>query len=166
MLSGFRMHFQCINAALHSYNLQQNFWTLAGLTTIAGSGLGAIEAAFFSSSTVVALGIAEAGALSVSARATLNAVSRISKGDFFIISQGMRTSTESGFTSDLIALNGLLGRIPSPTTLQMNNLGSFLGNPVYGSLRTGVGIVDIGGVTMVVQMSRDGRLIRVLGPFR
>jgi hypothetical protein len=104
--------------------------------------------------------------LSVSARGTLNAVSQISAGDFFIIGQGMRTSTESGFTNDLIALNAVLGRIPSTTTLQMNNLGSFLGNPVYGSLRTGVGIVEIGGVTMVVQMSRTGELIKVLGPFR
>ena len=97
---------------------------------------------------------------------TLQRIRLISRGDAQVFAQALRLGPAgANFQADLTALNQALQAVPSETTLQVFKLGTLQGSPVFGSLRTGVGIVDLNGVTTAVVM-RGGQLIEILGPLR
>lgn len=68
-----------------------------------------------------------------------------------------------GFSEDLSALASATNKvIPGGW---VSPLGTFNGSPVFGSLRSGVGIVDLDGVTTIVKKVGENSF-EVLGPFR
>jgi hypothetical protein len=97
---------------------------------------------------------------------TLERIRAISPTDAEIFARALQQgATGVNFTTDLIALNQALQLVAANTSLQVYRLGFIGGSPVWGSLRTGVGIVDFAGVTLVVVM-RGGQLVQTLGPLR
>ena len=99
---------------------------------------------------------------------TLENVKQVNPKDAMIFARAMQQMAADGdFTNDLVALNNALQQVASNTALQMNQLGLYEGSVVWGSLKTGVGIANVGGVTMVVQMNvQANQVVQVLGPMR
>jgi hypothetical protein len=94
---------------------------------------------------------------------TLDNVRRINPKDAEIIARAMAGATGNPtFVAHLQAVTNALRAFVSGG--QLYPLGTVQGAEVFGSVRTGIGIVSIGGVTQVVQM-RGGQLVQMLGPF-
>jgi RHS repeat-associated protein len=94
---------------------------------------------------------------------TLTNLIPISVKDAQIMSQVMLTPS-TGFMEDLQILGGAVAAAMPGYGQVYPLLGPFNGSPVFGGVRTGVGIVEQGGQTMVVQ--KVGQSFNVLGPRR
>jgi RHS repeat-associated protein len=102
------------------------------------------------------------GTLSPASLRTVEGVRAVSPKDASIIARAMEAFRGGGFPERLTAVLEALRRVVPDG--QLYPIGTWQGAQVFGSVRTGIGLVEVGGTTFVVQM-RGGQLVQNFGPF-
>lgn len=96
----------------------------------------------------------------------IKSVSSVSKGDAKIlkITQDLLGRKQAPTASDALAAlsDALSSLVPGGKINVLGRIGSEI---VVGSARTGIGIVELGGRTIVVQV-KNGQLVQILGALR
>jgi RHS repeat-associated protein len=100
------------------------------------------------------------------AATTIKLIEKVSSGDARIFRAAMNYArgTANTFMSNLTALSRAVEHVVGPQG-RITQIGTINGQAVWGSARTGFGIVDIDGVTNIVQMIGDDKY-RLIGTLR
>jgi RHS repeat-associated protein len=151
--------------------MDENTPTVVKVSNYAAGGLTALGAAGFMGAGSGLVSLARAvlpriGLFGGGAKATIDAVQQVSKGDARIFQNAMNAARTTGRGDFMKHLDSLVGAVRNVIPDgQVFKLGAMNGQTVYGSTRSGIGIVQIDTVTKVVQRLEDGTF-KVLGNFR
>lgn len=133
-----------------------------GVATVLG-GVGGFRLA---TGLAVRFGLMGASLSGAGGAGMLKAIEQVNRTDgrIFQAATNFARGTANNFASNLTALARAVTQVVGPQG-RITQIGTVNGQAVWGSARTGLGIVDVKGVTKVVQMLDDGKY-RIVGNFR
>lgn len=131
-----------------------------GISLVAGGTAGGFVYALGASPGVTTLGLAtRAGPAAAGAAGVLSQVSRTDGEILEKAAENGAAATNSFLTNVEALARAVVQRIPGGRLSQLGRIGD---SPIYGSGRSGVGIAEVGGQTVVVKMVHGSP--QILGP--
>jgi hypothetical protein len=132
-----------------------------GLSAALGTGGGYAYARLGTQAVVTTLGLATRAA--PVAAGTTGVLSQLSRTDASIFQKAaeLGASAQNSFMNNVGILRDALFRVAGPDK-QINIIGKIGNSPIYGSIRSRVGIAEVNGVTVIVKVTHGNP--QVLGP--